>query len=442
MQNITLEHPVLWYEGMPLLPHHFQQEFAYYQNQFHAQVQLLGAFNYGIIDIEVDTLALLKNVFKINRVFAMMPDGTIVKIDNNQFYQLEYNLPKPDEFEKHSLIMYLALPKLVSDNYLIGKNPRYKKESYTEINDFHSGQDPVEVVKMLPNVSLLSGLDVNSNYTTIKIANLAIDKNIWGLGDYIPATMKVNNLNGIYTICSEICYAIRRKINHISELIHARSSNSDTNYISENLLYAQGLGAGLPALEGLLYTDRAHPYQLYLAVCNILGGLGLMTNKFAPPSPNNYHHEELQDTFLKLKSTIDDIINSVIDEKFSQIYFEKEDNIFSVKVSKDYLFDKHYMIGFKKRAACSEGDFLAWVKNSIICNFKQVDQNLQNRTLGCHRERLERTQDILPTRGVYLYKVQKESSMEDIEKMAILNLDDTVNFPEEIFLFVIKEQRK
>ena len=130
MQNISIPDPVLWFEGMPLLPHHFQQEFLYHQAISHMQFQICGGFNYGILELEIDTLSLIRNIFKINKVFALLPDGILIKIDNHPHYNLEYILPDPVEFEKNKLALYLTIPKIISNNYFVGKYPRYRKEQY------------------------------------------------------------------------------------------------------------------------------------------------------------------------------------------------------------------------------------------------------------------------------------------------------------------------
>ena len=438
MQNISVPDPVLWFEGMPLLPHHFQQEFLYHQTIAHIQLQVCGGFNYGILELEIDNLSLLRNIFKINKIFYIMPDCVIVKIDNHPHYNLEYTLPKPDEFEKNNLTLYLTIPKLISNNYFVGKYPRYRKEQYFDIADIHSGADQIEMTKMLPNIELHSDLDLNANYTILKIAVLNVDKNLWSLNSYLPAVIKVTPTHPLYTLCSDICFNIRRKIQHLSELVYSKTANTHVNLISENLLYAQGLGAGLPLLEGLLLSGQAQPFQLYCALCSILGGLGLLTEKLAPPPPSIYQHEELLLTFEKLRLQIDSIVNSAINEKILQISCTKENDIYTIDVIKEYKINKSFMLGFKKQPTCEESHFLSWIKNAIICDLKKTEMTLQNRTLGYQRYVLERTEDILPTKGVYLVQVTIEETKEELTKLAIFNSDSLANAPEDIFIFIKK----
>jgi type VI secretion system protein ImpJ len=203
-------------------------------------------------------------------------------------------------------------------------------------------------------------------------------------------------------------------------------------------LYAQGLGAGLPLLEGLLLSGQAHPFQLYCALCSVLGGLGLLTEKLTPPSPNPYQHEELSLTFEKIKNQIDTIVNVVINEKVSQISCKKENDIFSIDVIKDYKINNSFLFGFKKKQSCSEPDFLAWINNVIICDAKKVEITQQNRTLGLQRQVLERTEDILPAKGIYLVQVNPENTKEELTTLTIFNLDSHTNSAEDIFVFIKK----
>jgi type VI secretion system protein ImpJ len=438
MQNISLPDPVLWHEGMSLLPHHFQQDFIYQQTVSSIQLQWCGVSQFGVIEMEIDTLSLVKNIFKINKIFAVMPDGVIVKIENHPNYNLEYQLPNPEEFDKSNLSVYLTIPKLISNNYFIGKYPRYKKEHTFDVPDFYSGEDPIEIAKMLPNIQIHSDIDLNSNFTTLKLAILSVDKNIWTLNSYVTASLKIGNDNPIYSLCSEITYSIRKKISVLSDLIHVRSENMSANFISENLFYAQGLGMGLPRLEGLLFSGQAHPFELYLALCGILGGLGLLTNSYAPPLPNIYQHEELLLTFEKMKLEIDKILNSFLDDNIQQVYFEQQDDIYNIEIQSNYLINKCLLIGFKKKLKCVDSSFHNWIKTSIICDTNKINITTQNRTLGLQRIQLDRTEEIIPAKNVYLYKIIPESVSFDLSKLSIFNYDDKENAPEDIFIFVKK----
>ncbi len=440
MQNQSIPDPVLWHEGMPLLPQHFQQEFIRVQSLVQTQLDILGNYNYGIMDIEIDKMELIKNILKINKIFVIMPDGMVIKIENNNEYNLQCNLPDPSSSEKQQLSMYLTIPKLISENYILGKYPRYTKSISMNVFDIHSGQDPVQISRMLPNISLCSELELNSNYTAIKVVQLKLEKNLWDIGDYIAPSMKINSSNPIYEICSEICYALRKKINYLADLIYSQGVERQASFISENFFYSLGLGAGLPYLEGLLSTHQAHPFQLYLGLCNVLGGLGLLTKKMTPPFPQAYQHDELLLTFHRIKKDIEDIVNLVINEKIITLDFKKEDDVYSIELKKEYIKNNTIYLGFKKKLNCLEADLFYWIKNSIICNDKKTAQTINNRVLGYTREHIDKTEEILPTRGVYLFKLTVDDFENLIEKISLFNLDDKVNFPEEIFVYIHKDK--
>ncbi len=438
MQPTQLRYPVTWFEGMPLLPHHFQQQFAYTQSHLQTCAQAFGPFQYGLLGIDYDLLSLTNNVFKLNNIHAFFQDGTAIQSTSlEQNDKLEYVLPVPSSFENSSLSIYISLPKQSDSNFLNGKFPRYLSECQREVYDHVSGQEPIEMLRMIPNVILMSDLDFNHNFLGLKVAQLRVDKNLWVFDDYVPACFFIDCTNPIYKLCSEICFSVRKKIQHISDQLSAKASKSNSHFISESLFYAQALGVGLPAIECLLTTEKSHPFQIYIALCQLLGGCGLLTENFTPPVPAKYLHEDLLKCFLKIEKDINSIINAVIDDKIKQILFQKDNHAFYLDNIEKYIKNNAVIIGFKKRNSIPESDFLHWIKSAVMCERNEFEITIQNRTNGLERVRFEKQDEILPTRGMYLFEIK--NIKKNLKDIFISNANDLDIQPDDVYLVMKKD---
>jgi type VI secretion system protein ImpJ len=66
---------VIWYEGMKLDPHHFQQADRYSQYSINTKFRLLNPGFWGINKMIIDTAALAGGTFGFVECQGIMPDG-------------------------------------------------------------------------------------------------------------------------------------------------------------------------------------------------------------------------------------------------------------------------------------------------------------------------------------------------------------------------------
>lgn len=67
---------VVWFEGMYLLPQHFQQQERYLEAQLEGRCQPLRPYAWGFSRLEIDEGALALGQISIAATAGILPDGT------------------------------------------------------------------------------------------------------------------------------------------------------------------------------------------------------------------------------------------------------------------------------------------------------------------------------------------------------------------------------
>src|SRR6185503_2436765 len=101
---------VVWTEGMLLTPHHFQQLDNYHEQLLSSRFASFTAYDWGVIDLQVNRESIANGYFDVLRCRAVTPDGLMINIPEIE------QAPPPRPVEGHfdmdddRLDVYLAVP--------------------------------------------------------------------------------------------------------------------------------------------------------------------------------------------------------------------------------------------------------------------------------------------------------------------------------------------
>jgi len=101
---------IVWYEGMKLDPHHFQQADRYNHYYINSRISLINSNYWGLKEFQTDLAALAGGTFGIVECIGIMPDGLFFDMPNND------PLPKSRTFEEifsatdEKLEVFLTIP--------------------------------------------------------------------------------------------------------------------------------------------------------------------------------------------------------------------------------------------------------------------------------------------------------------------------------------------
>lgn len=90
---MSVEHKVVWSEGMFLRPQHFQQQERYLERYTHRRISALSDLYWGFAELVVDPEALALGSVVVRRAAGVLPDGTPFTLPADGAAELAIDIP-------------------------------------------------------------------------------------------------------------------------------------------------------------------------------------------------------------------------------------------------------------------------------------------------------------------------------------------------------------
>lgn len=319
---------VIWLEGMHLQPHHFQQQDRYFESLIIRQIEARLEYAWGIVELEIDLHLLALGKLVILRCLAILPDGTIVDIPNQDEAPLPLDIPTDLTNTK----IYLALPLKRENSAEAGFNqPQYQLCRYNvkdyEVRDSNAN---CETVAMLHTGRLILRLmfeyedrQAYSCLALCRIAETHSDSHLLIDEYYFPACMNIQVIKPLANFLEEL----RSLLNYRGEKLVQRLTEASTGGIAEisDFIMLQLINRYEPIIRHFLTQKKLHPLQLYLILLQLTGELATFTTKTRKASQvTNYQHENLANTFLPIIEEIRRALSIVLEESAVSIKLERQ----------------------------------------------------------------------------------------------------------------------
>ena len=362
----TIPDMLHWYDGMLLLPEHFQAA--------HRRQEMLGAYlartvaphGWGVKSLKASIAGTRLAVLELE---AVMPDGLVIhyrvgKLDEGE-RPLEADLSdeKPLLEQRNRLTVHLLATAwsddaLVEDGLEPGGSGRYLsvKGAPLERNDPDTGKADAAVEKMherpwlRPILKLQVGdVSPQGKYVALPIARIAQDNDsrivfdryepprpALGGSDYLSDNVDNQQpshfaeKHHLHDVAKKVATSLRGKAQFLSEKVQrdrgvpgfraAAGPAIDTRlrqliqqfqlhqHDVENL---RALVRPVPRLEGLIKDRGAHPFALYLALCDIVGDLAMLKGELYLPEVPGYDHLDSLASFDVLELHIRSMLDSL-----------------------------------------------------------------------------------------------------------------------------------
>ncbi len=440
----SIPEAVQWHEGMLLAPQHFQQAGLRSELLLHFHLAQAMPFHWGLISLQIDRARLAMGCFRVLALQAILPDGLAVSYPQEDGAALELDLlPLAERLRDAPAKIYLVAPMQRSDMVSSdsGEAARFRSVEGEEVVDHNTGDNPMRLPRLRPNLMLLVGDRPSAKYTAMPIAEVSFANDTLQLTpSYLPPQLAVALDTPLGQLCLALAQGVRQKASFLADRTQGASGAGRQASLLEARSAIHCLVAGLPALEAALNTGRAHPFALFVLAAGIAGQIAPLGPGMVPPIFERYDHDDPAASFGPLLTFIERVIETIT-ELHQTIAFTQEGNSFRLKLDPAWLDDGELLIGVRGRAGAAEQDLAQWIEESLIGDSEQIQPMMEARIRGAARARIVESEalDVVPTRGTLVFRIASDRNFVAAGRMLeIANPRDAggARRPLEIVLYV------
>ena len=395
------------------MPHHFQQMAGRFEGLVQNTVATVGSpYPWGLLRLEYDRSTLVDGFLRVVRIEAVMRDGFFIEGGAELGIDLELNLTDyVEQMRDRPLTVHLAVP---AQNSLStrGELARYFSHSGEAIPDEATGEDPVVIPWLRPRLTLWAGDYPPARFVSVPILRIQTKNNIFQLDDYIAPAMSVTAGSPLGKLCGEVASFVRERSRMLADQLRCGSFVVDNTEAAELRMKVQALAVGLPGLEAALVSGAAHPFTVYLLLCQLAGHLATVTSEFVAPQFSPYRHDELLATFQPVLQFVRKTVSEAVVESWSSTQFRLVNGIFEAAssamlddaIAQDAGPDSPVAaIALRVPPGVAEQAVSHWGDSCVIGSAGAIDSLVSTRVSGVERRRVERLPGLAPPRGMILF---------------------------------------
>jgi type VI secretion system protein ImpJ len=406
----SIPEAVQWHEGMLLAPQHFQQAALRADLLLHFHLTRAVPFHWGVISLQHDHARLAMGSFRVLGLQAILPDGLAVSYPDADGAPLELDLlPFADRLRDAPARIYLAAPARRADMVSSdsGEAARFRSVEGEEVVDHNTGDNPMRLPRLRPNLMLMVGDRPSVKYTAMPIAEVSFAKDALQVTPgYLPPQLAVALDAPLGQLCLALAQSVRQKASFLADRAQGAGGGGRQASLLEARSAIQCLVAGLPPFEAALNTGCAHPFALFTLAAGIAGHVAPLGPGMVPPIFERYDHDDPAAAFRPLLTFVERVLET-ISEVHRTIAFAQDGNAFRLKLEPAWLDQGELLVGVRGRAGTAEADTAQWIEESLIGDSEQIKPMVEARIRGAARARILEAEalDIVPTRGTLLFRI-------------------------------------
>lgn len=278
--------PIAWFEGLQLLPQHFQSWDRRLETLLRRQAAGCNPYAHGIDRLIVDTSALVAGKLRIIVAAGQFPDGLLFDFDSLKHGDLEFDFT--DVIGDGPLRLALVVP--VGDfESRAGSVRRYRQHYGSPIANEANRDERAVITRLIP-VFAIKPWDVRrGDYTFLPLIEISLTPNGFAPTSFHPPAISIMRDTPLAALVANVTTTLRAaaelvKGNAVPDLLPERYENG-RGWILSCLI------GGLPELEGHLARQVAHPHEIHLSMLRVAGGLSAIAG-ILPPYFTPYDHND------------------------------------------------------------------------------------------------------------------------------------------------------
>lgn len=470
---------IQWYEGMLLMPEHFQSANRRQEMLGGYLAQACAAYPWGVRSLEVE---LRDGVLTVRRIEAVLPDGLIVhhRHDARESVPLEINLKRhaPAPVPQQKLAVHLIVPAwsdqlIAQEGAEAGALARYHSVRGARLG--RDDPDPalhtpaMDRVHERPWLRPILRLYVTEGplapppgkYVSLPLARLYVDAaSEYRLDRYEPPRITAAGAEEIRRCVGDVAGELRAKAQLLDDRLrreNALPSRGESDGVTssemlirlltrrfaalkQNVENLQSLVRTVPRLEALARDACTHPFPLYLALCDVVGDMAVLGGELNLPDLPVYRHEDALAAFDLLKAHITSAAQS-LGQRYTAHMFERvTPGRFELAIDVAALPTK-FVIGAMRSHGAPASPIREWVSRAKIVTEDQRRDAKRHRTAGAARHAIERDDslDLAAPALTCLFRVEASADTIDADGTLLVVENNSGEPPSAVLLYLPRE---
>ncbi|MGL5968105.1 MAG: type VI secretion system baseplate subunit TssK [Kluyvera sp.] len=362
----TIPATVCWYEGMAMLPQHFQLQALRHETLAATLAHDANPWFWGVHQLQIDEAALCAGTLRLLRLQAVMPDGAPIDYDISQDPPLEFDcttlLPASPGSE-HPL--YLALPPAQRAGQWQTMEGRYRSVHSAPLPDLSSGEFPesIPLWKAAPRI-----VSHNERADQVCLPLLQVEyteggfrQNAW----FAPSPV-VKEGDYLSQRTRKICRQAREKMLFLGREIALAQQNQRTTDWLWLTLALQSVQGALPLLESLVNSSHTHPLSLFRSICVFTGQTAILAPDKALPVLPAFNYQNMLPGFNSLFTLLESQL-AQIHRRHQRLNFILQQNAFLIELPSSLSAGDTLTVGVMMPVTATLGAE-AWLRQCIIAS--------------------------------------------------------------------------
>jgi type VI secretion system protein ImpJ len=339
---------LVWTEGLFVTQHHFQQLDRYHEWLTTRRVRSAVPYDWGVLEVEVDTRALAAEQFKLNKLSVILPDGTSIEhgdATGDPVAPRAFGSAFPAQVK--TLDVYVALthesenmPNVDIDGKG-GGSLRYVREQASVV-DVNSGVGEHNLQYARPNVTLLFGDERKDSFDAVRIAQITrASTGVPALKEsFIPPILRMDANPYLVGRFRKLLATMTAKQRTLAESRRQRTAAAVEFQASDSAKFwlLNSLNLSIPAIAHIVDHAADHPEFAYLHLAQLIGQLCTFAVEGDPTTIPKFNYLELGDVFDPMFDRAAKLLEAVLAERYVEIPLTKrEDGMFLGQITDSNL---------------------------------------------------------------------------------------------------------
>ncbi len=325
---------IVWNEGMLLTPHHFQQSDNYHEELLNSRMQSVMQYDYGVLNLEVNSEAIANGNFQISNCRAVLSDGLMINVPDAEAVPDMRPVGNHFKVEADKLGVHLAIPakkageaNIQASGAATGNgNLRFLQEG-SLVKDETTGSNEQPMAYAKSNLRIIFDDELRDGFTSIKIAELQRTPTgqLKISDDFIPPILKITASMWVTNMLRQVVEILITKSGSLGEQRrHSNASLADFTTSEVAVFWLLNtINASIPAMAHYFRSPLIHPEKLYLEMAALVGKLMTFSIEMHPKDIVKYDHDDLYFTFSTLSAQLRELLETVIPSRCVPIPLEK-----------------------------------------------------------------------------------------------------------------------